>query len=213
MASLIRALLVLIPTIALGAASIPATNETPTTPALEPSVKQVELGELLPFTAADDALVTATYERFDSAGLQLSSEIAVSFHSTLDKCNGNLGLHTTENNHARIRICWSHEDPFVQGVLREQALVHEMAHAWIAANVNDAQRQAFVELTNSDSWGLAASLWEERGTERAADLLTWALLDPSVLFVDVDRAPCTTWHEAYQLLTGLPSDGTLLACD
>ena len=93
--------------------------------------------------------------------------------------------------------------------LQEQVIVHELAHAWADQNLDDARRDAFVEFTGADSWNLAASEWNDRGTERAADLITWALLDPAVLFVDFGDMSCHAWAAAFELLTEQPAPATL----
>ena len=132
-----------------------------------------------------------------------------SFHNTIEACNDNLGLSTVEDGVARVRVCWSHENPGVELRLQEQALVHELAHAWAKRNLDDARREVFVEFSGSASWSLAADGWSDRGTERAADLITWALLDPAVLFVDFEGTSCHTWAPAFELLTGAAAPASL----
>lgn len=167
------------------------------------------LGEVTELTPEQEALVASSLDRFSQAGLDAPSHVVPSFHKSLDACNGNLGLRTTEDGVSRVRVCWSHENPGVELRLQEQALVHELAHAWAERNLDDARRDAFVEFTGAASWDLAAHGWNDRGTERSADLVTWALLDPAVLFVDFDAASCHTWAPAFELLTGAAAPAPL----
>ncbi len=167
------------------------------------------LGEALPLSAAQSDLVSASFDRFSTAGMAAPTHVVPSFHDSIEACNGNLGLSTVEDGVARVRVCWSHEDPMVELLLQEQALMHELAHAWAKINVDDARRDAFVEFSGSASWDLAADSWNARGTERAADLVTWALLDPSVLFIDFAEMSCQTWAPAFELLTSAPAPAQL----
>lgn len=167
------------------------------------------LGEVTELTPAQSTLMTTSLERFTQAGLEAPVHVVPSFHKSMDACNGNLGLSTIEDGVARVRVCWSHENPGVELRLQEQALVHELAHAWAKVSLDDARRDAFVEFTESSSWDLAAHGWNDRGTERSADLITWALLDPAVLFVDFDNGECHTWAPAFELLTGVDAPGPL----
>lgn len=172
----------------------------------DPEVARLEPVTL---TAAEADLVATSKALFEDAGLQLPGEIVASFHDDTAACSGNLGLSTIENGTPRVRVCWSHEDPGVEARLQQQALVHELAHAWADENLDDATRAAFVEISGADTWNRAASDWNERGTERAADLITWALLDPAVLFVDFDDTSCFVWAPAFEMLTGVDAPASL----
>ena len=197
----------LIAAITTGEFSAPAASDPVSPPPLE-------LGAVSELTAEQEALMTTSLDRFTQAGLTAPNHAVASFHDSLEACNGNLGLRTTEAGVTRVRVCWAHEDPAIEIRLQEQALVHELAHAWAERNLDDARRDAFVEFTGSASWAGAADAWNDRGTERAADLITWALLDPAVLFVEFAAADCHTWAPAFQLLTDAPAPAPLAgACE
>jgi hypothetical protein len=179
-------------------------------PAPAPQVEAAStLGEIAELTTAQSELVASSFDRFTQAGLAAPTDVVPSFHDSIDACNGNLGLSTIEDGIQRVRICWSHENPGVEIRLQEQALVHELAHAWADLNLDDESKDAFVEDSNADSWNLADSEWGDRGTERSADLITWAILDPAALFVDFGDMSCTEWAEAFELLTGASAPSTL----
>jgi hypothetical protein len=182
--------------------SVVADAARDTTPAL---AAPALLGQLAELTAPEQEVVAVSTSLFRDAGLDFSSEIVPSFHDTTEDCGDNLGLSTIENNASRVRVCWSHENEGIEQRLQLQALVHEMAHAWTDQNLDDAIRQAFVVLTGSDTWNRRSSDWQERGTERAADLITWALLDPPVLFVEFDGMSCDVWAAAFEVLTDRPA--------
>lgn len=209
-----RTLLALVTTVVTTAAAgggLVGTTTEASPPASDAAI--APLGEVTELTMAQTELVAASFERFADAGLTPPTHVVASFHSSVDACNGNLGLSTVEDGVARVRVCWGHENPGVELRLQEQALVHELAHAWAKRNIDDARRNAFVEFTGAASWDLAIDGWNDRGTERAADLITWALLDPAVLFVDFDDTSCHTWAPAFELLTGVEAPAPLIdAC-
>lgn len=205
-----RTLLPLLTTLlTVAAAAGTLFNADSNTPTPAPVAVVSSLGEVADLTTAQAELVTTSFERFTDAGLAAPTRVVPSFHDSIEACNGNLGLSTVEDGVARVRVCWSHEDPGVELLLQEQALMHELAHAWAKINLDDARRDAFVEFSGSASWDLAADSWNARGTERAADLVTWALLDPSVLFIDFDEMSCQTWAPAFELLTSAPAPAQL----
>lgn len=205
----VRILLALLSIVGLTTDIIPTEAEAAAVPDAAPVEAANVLGEVAPLTADQINLVAATNERFAAANLSVPSNIVPSFHDSIAACNGNLGLSTIENGTPRVRICWSHENPGVELRLQEQVLVHELAHAWADANLDESRKAAFVEFTGAGSWNLAATDWDNRGTERAADLITWALLDPAVLFVDFGDMTCHAWSAAFELLTDQPAPHTL----
>lgn len=204
----VRILLALLTSARL-ASGIFAPAEAAAAPTSLATETKAMLGEISPLTAAQSDLVAATHERFSAAGLSVPSNVVPSFHDSTDACGGNLGLFTTENGAPRVRICWSHENPGIELRLQEQVLVHELAHAWADENLDDTSRAAFVEFTGAGSWDRVATDWQDRGTERTADLITWALLDPAVLFIDFADLSCHAWSAAFELLTDVSAPVTL----
>lgn len=158
-----------------------------------------------PMTEAQAGIVAEAVGLFEEAGYVLSERLAVSFHPSVEGCKGNLGLFTIERGVPEARVCWTHEDPGVQRRIQLQGLVHELAHVWAHETLTDPLRDAFVEFVGAASWNDAGTEWGDRGTELAAELITWALLDPPVLFADTDRLACGRWEAAYQLLTAMPA--------
>ncbi len=131
-------------------------------------------------------------DRFQEAGFALP-DVNVSF-GTLDYCGGNIGLATTGNSTAEVRICR-------RGGARK-VLLHELAHVW-AHQLPDTVKQSFVELTGTTSWNTEGE-WHQHGSEHAAEIMAWALLEGNMAphtssfpgFESVNN------EEAFQLLTG-----------
>lgn len=171
--------------------------------------------ELAPYQAPSETkqgLVDDVVDRFAANGLAIQTPPLVSFHVSLDACAGNLAYWRNEDGIDHVRICWTHEDPAVEAIVQTQALTHEFGHAWVYENTDRATRAAFVEATNSASWADRADDWNVRGTERAADLIVWAILDPGALFVDFSGEPCSTWVDAFELLTGQAAPASITDC-
>lgn len=162
-------------------------------------------------TASEVAIVDETLARFGEHGLTFATAPVVSFHDDKADCAGNLGYWIVEDGTDRVRICWTHDEPGAERILRTQALVHELAHAWVHRNTDASDRAAFVELVGADSWNAGTSDWVDRGTEVAAELVTWAILDPAVLFIEFDDADPQRWALAYELLTGRTAPDALAA--
>ena len=188
-----------------------ATRPLPTAEAADSALGPA-LGPATPLSASEAELVAGAQARFGELGLDSLRGVVVSFHEDVAQCNGNLGLSTVEDDSPRLRICWSSDDPGVRRILQEQALVHELAHVWLDENVDETTREEFVEITGSGSWRLQGTAWGERGIERAAELLTWAVLDPPVLFVDTETVACELWAEGYTVLTRQPAPDTVTNC-
>ncbi len=160
-----------------------------------------EAVEHLAVGGAEAAIVAEATDLYADAGLELPADLGVTFHDTIDACDSNLAT-VVEDDGYRVRICWAHEHPAVEQQLRTQALVHELAHVWMRANLADETRQAYLDFTGLASWRSAATPWAERGCEHAAELITKKLLDPPVPFIDFSGEPCEHWDAAYAVLTG-----------
>ena len=163
------------------------------------------LGALAPLSEAEAVVAETAMAAFVEAGMGFDTTPVVSFHREKADCAGNLGYWVDEDGIDRIRVCWTHDDPAVEAVLQTQAMVHELAHAWAHRNVDDADRAAFSEFVGVESWEGADAEWIHRGTEVAAELITWAVLDPAVSFIDFDEAGCRDWAAAFELLAGRPA--------
>ena len=128
-------------------------------------------------------------------------DLLLSFHESDADCDGNLGLSSRENGLPRLRVCLSDENPDVEAQSQLRALVHELTHAWTNENVDAATKALFVKFTESGSWRDRSTAWADRGTERAAEVMSWALLDAPILFTDFEGISCYSWAVAFELLT------------
>ena len=168
-----------------------------------------------PLTSTQTATVAQARELFADADLELPVDLVVRFPSDPAGCDGDLGRYEVVDGQPTASVCWTHHDPEVERRLQLQALVHEFAHAWEDAVVDDPTREAFEQASGATSWAHGDSAWTDRGQELAAELITWALLDPAVLFIDFgEMGTCTRWAHAFSLLTGQSAPEPLVReCD
>lgn len=135
-------------------------------------------------------------ERFDEAGLDLPA-VRISRHADKDPCNGNTALAVHAAGVARVEVCLADGAP---DVIVRKALLHELAHVWARTALSDDQRDAFSLLRGCPAW--ANGPWEERGSEHAAEVVAWALMDRELLMVMISDHEPEQLAEAYRFLTG-----------
>lgn len=148
-------------------------------------------------TPAQQAMARWAVGRFEAGGLVLPS-LEIRFHSSRDGCGGSrLGSYSN----GTANLCAQ----YVNWISR-RTLLHEMAHSWVEATASSDLKARFLRLRQLETWNDHDLDWEERGTEHAAEIMSWALDDqgtgthlPSVPGNDLDELA-----EAYELLTGRP---------
>lgn len=135
-------------------------------------------------------------ERFTAGGMDLPS-LEIRFHQARTGCGGRLGAYRD----GTADICGVHVNS-----MSRRTLLHEMAHGWVEANVSADLEARFLRLRQLETWSDHRADWEERGTEHAAEIISWALDGqgtgtdrPSIPLNDPDQLA-----DAYELLTGRP---------
>ena len=145
-------------------------------------------------SSAQSVRLELALDRFAAAGLALPP-LAVIFHDDRTPCRGHPGLFSMNADPWEMHIC--SETP-------ESVYEHELAHAWIAHNVTDGQRQAFMDLSSYETWNDRSYPWNERGSEGAAVVIQQGVAGlplPPVLSDRTERVHV----EGYRLLVGAPS--------
>lgn len=144
-------------------------------------------------TLARTELVEWAVGRYQAAGLQLPS-IDLRFHETDAGCNGNVGW----TDGYDVELCTR----LAMEAGPQRIALHELAHAWCNANLDDADREAFDRFRDSSSWNGSTSSWKARGTEQAAEIIAWGLGDGTMLpLIEGDVSP-NGLAAAFELLTG-----------
>jgi hypothetical protein len=132
----------------------------------------------------------ASIARFADAGLDLPA-VTIEFHQNGAPCNGHDGFIRYVEPILVINIC--SDRPYV--------LPHELAHAWVDANVSEEAKAEYSEAWGLASWNDKSDDWNDRGTEHAAFVVQQNLTASP-------RRLTGTWQEradAFEQLTGQPS--------
>lgn len=141
-------------------------------------------------TAEDLGRLVEAITAFAGADLELPG-LDISFHTDLDSCGEHHGVFRRTSESWEIRICSSDI---------ESVYEHELAHAWVAANVDERARSDFLNLRGLDRWADQGVPWNERGTEWAAVVIQQGLnglpLAPTL------SNEATSRLESFELLTG-----------
>lgn len=159
-----------------------------------------------PYDLTDEQLEFVAWgeSRFIDAGL-VPPRVEFVFHEDTAECRLRRGLYYLSSR--TVEIC----------NVNPETLIHEMAHAWVEANLTDAAKADFMQQRQLSVWNDHAVPWEERGTEHAATIVAWGVEDKSrlVTWVEPDGSRIlrllaishSTPGElaaAYQFLTGVP---------
>lgn len=128
---------------------------------------------------------------FRENGLALP-DVEVRYSDDEADCGGHLGLFQKKYTPWRLLVC--SDFTYIP--------YHELAHAWEAANVDDATRARYIEARGLTNWNAAASKWAERGVEDAARMIQLNLM---VTHVQPELPIWQERLEAYELLVGRPS--------
>jgi hypothetical protein len=150
-------------------------------------------------TPQEQALVEWAFDRFEAAGLDLPDGIRIEFHRSKEPCGGNEGLH----RRGRIDVCrFVDGNPEAEDYLRRHALLHELAHEWTDHALSGDRQQAFMTQRGVARWNDHDDDWLDRGTEHAAEIMVWALLDREAGFLNLYDASCSSMTEGFRTLTG-----------
>jgi hypothetical protein len=132
--------------------------------------------------------------RYREAGLAGLPDLEVYLHRSHDACNGGIGLYHV----GRIDLCTEDSsDPY-----RRNFALHEMAHAWIESNVDTAVLDRFMDVRGIAAWNDRSFDWKDRGTEQAAEIVTWGLGEGQIAPLLPEATDAPTLARLYELLTG-----------
>ena len=167
------------------------TATAPSTPAASP--EPTWLGAQLVGLDSDPARSAEAQDviaRFADVGLELPT-VTIEFHDSTTPCNGHDGFIRYVEPAPVISICSD----------LAYVVPHELAHAWVDANLSDAAKVDYVERWDLASWDGANDDWNDRGTEDAAFVIQQNISATSPRMT-------RTWQEraeAFELLTGVES--------
>ncbi len=141
-----------------------------------------------------EEMIRWAVERYAMAGLELPPT-DLSFHPDMSGCGGLIGY--TEVG--RVELCAR----LAMEAGPQRIVLHELAHAWIMANVDAAGQQRFNELRGLERWSDPSDAWKARGMEQAAEIVAWGLGDGTMSpMIDGSTEPADL-ALAFRELTGL----------
>lgn len=118
-------------------------------------------------TPTQRAMARWAVGRFEAEGLRLPS-LEIRFHMSPNGCGGRMGSYQA----GAADYCGEHDNQ--RG---RRMLLHEMAHGWVEASVSADLKVRFLRLRQLEAWNDHGMDWEERGTEHAAEIISWAICD------------------------------------
>jgi hypothetical protein len=146
-----------------------------------------------------DAVIWAT-DLFDQAELELPPLRFVYHGHDTRPCAERPGLHHRVDGLNVIEICTETITNPTKGLI-----LHETAHAWIDHHLTDERKAAFKELRGWTHWrDYDAAPWHENGTEQAAEIMVWGLIDRPLKMVRINGNSCDELDAGYRTLTGRP---------
>lgn len=140
---------------------------------------------------------------FRVAGLQLP-DLEIHVHENYAGCDGLAGQFNRDGSGLRVDFCSGNAF----------TVLHEFAHAWEYHNVDDAARDALVEMHGLETWRSSEIPWAERGVEVAAETIAKGLLERA--FPEWQCEEVELLDQGFRLLVGRPSPRFVagrLSCD
>ena len=137
---------------------------------------------------SEQAVVRQATEQFVSNDLALP-DLAFRIHDDATGCEGHRGLFRVVDTTAVIDLCFD----------CEFLALHELGHAWVEFNLDDAERQEFQQAVGATTWNSHDVPHDLRANEIAANAIAYGLLS-------TPARPGTVWDrrcERFEALTGL----------
>ena len=151
-----------------------------------------------------DATVQLAYQLFEGAGL-VAPDAVIRFHRTTPACNGYYQSHADAS--PTVEVCYTSENPQGLDIQRLRVLSHELAHAYVEPRLDRPTRVALLDLLGLERW--TGDEWQELGSEHAAEVLVWGMLDGQYRLHDrLEALDRSTLDTVYGLLTGADAGAT-----
>lgn len=165
----------------------------------EPAAGAAEEISVVGAGAEESALVEWAVARYDAAGIEIRP-VTVVFHSREaghEPCKGAVAYYRSATR--TVDMCNAtrpdHE--------RRHWILHELGHAHTFDTLDPGAAARFTEASHADSWNDHADRWQNRGQERAADIVAWGLNpDPEPIYWMQDLS-CEVRAGLFHDLTGL----------
>lgn len=146
-------------------------------------------------SAAEERAIDWALRRYHTAGLDGMPNLELFVHRSDEGCNGGIGLYYS----GRIDLCTKDaSEPY-----QRKFALHEIAHAWTEANVDHDVLGQFMDVRGIAAWNDKSFDWKQRGTEQAAEIITWGLGEGEIAPLLPEITDPKTLARLYRLLTDL----------
>lgn len=153
------------------------------------------------------AVVEWALGRFEAAGLATPRIESVTFEPSR-QCADRSGRLVHVDGSSELFLCLlerdlcSGRDRCDRAALNVRlAVLHELGHAWLLDHVDGSVQAELLEVTGTATWDDRDTPWQRRGSEYAAEVLAWGLLDELVPMVRIGAPPCSTLAGVFELIT------------
>lgn len=157
-------------------------------------------------------LVGWALSRFALAGMPLPEPVDITFTSFSDYCADVQGRSIPETDDDEVRwhvvLCMD-EDSVCTGsgcddydLRAKRAVLHELAHVWLSANLTHQTEELFTEYRGLTAWDDQEQEWAERAREHAAEFIAWGLLDRPLALLEIRQPSPEARFTGFQILTG-----------
>ena len=145
-------------------------------------------------TAAEERVIDWSIRRYRDAGLDGMPNLEVYIHRSQEGCRDGIGYYLD----GRIDLCTAaSSEPY-----QRKFALHEMAHGWIETNVDSAVLDRFMQVRGIAAWNDRTFDWKQRGTEQAAEIVTWGLGEGEISPLLPEALDAPALARLYELLTG-----------
>jgi len=144
--------------------------------------------------AAEERAIDWSIRRYREAGLAGMPDLEVYLHRSHEGCRDGIGYYLA----GRIDLCTkASSEPY-----QRKFALHEMAHGWIETNVDGAILDRFLQVRGIATWNDRSFDWKQRGTEQAAEIVTWGLGEGKIAPLLPEALDAPALARLYELLTG-----------
>jgi hypothetical protein len=165
-------------------------------------------------------LVEWAVDRFEDGALEFPHVSVVTFPPTAACERGLAGYALHREEGSSIDVCMTSDSVCAEKASACAALarsarttvLHELAHIWNTINASESDKERFVDQRDLDKWFDEDEPWNRQGTEHAADILMWGLMDEQVPMMRIGGDTCDQLAAGYELLTGTAPEDRLSDC-
>jgi hypothetical protein len=157
---------------------------------------------------SQQALVEWALGRYEAAGLPAPIPRSIAFPPSVN-CVLHAGLAIDTGEGVDLQLCFDEAetctgDDCVPSTSAQSTLLHELGHVWTVQNTDETTRAAFLETRGLEAWSGPGVSRDEQGTEHAAEILSWALMEADSWPARLPDSECAELAAAYEVLTGRP---------